>query len=151
MKRILFVCLGNICRSPLAEGVARQIIQSRNLSLEADSAGTSSWHKGEHPCDNSIKIAQKDNIDISSQTSRPIQMSDHNSFDYIVAMDAQNRNDLEGMGFQNVHLLGDFGGFGGKDVPDPYFFPGFEGFEKVFLMIRTATEDLITKVENESI
>jgi protein-tyrosine phosphatase len=151
MKRILFVCLGNICRSPLAEGITRQIVQNRNLSIETDSAGTSSWHEGEHPCENSIRVAQANGIDISSQISRPVNASDHARFDHIIAMDAQNRNDLEAMGFQNVHLLGDFGGFGGKDVPDPYFFPGFEGFEKVFQMIRTATEDLITKVEHGSI
>jgi len=151
MKRVLFVCLGNICRSPLAEGVAKHIAQTQGFELEIDSAGTSSWHEGERPCDHSVKVAKQHGIDISSQISRPVKSEDHQHFDYIVAMDAQNRNDLESMGFQNVLLLGDFGGYGGKDVPDPYFFPGFEGFEKVFKMIRTATEDLLTKVKNETI
>jgi len=151
MKRILFVCLGNICRSPLAEGVGRHFVQKHGMSIEVDSAGTSAWHEGEPPCKNSVKVARLHGIDIAAQRSRPVREEDHHGFDHIVAMDAQNRNDLESMGFQNVHLLGDFGGYGGKDVPDPYFFPGFEGFQKVFGMIETAVEDFIEKVENESI
>ncbi len=151
MKRVLFVCLGNICRSPIAEGLAKHIAKTKGFEMEVDSAGTSAWHEGEHPCDHSVKIAKQYGINISSQISRPVKSEDHQYFDYIIAMDAQNRNDLESMGFQNVLLLGDFGGYGGKDVPDPYFFPGFEGFEKVFEMIRTTTEDLLTKVKNETI
>jgi protein-tyrosine phosphatase len=151
MKRILFVCLGNICRSPLAEGVAQKIISERGLDIEVDSAGTSSWHEGENPCDHSIKVANMHGIDIASQVSRPVKEKDKQCFDHVVAMDGQNMKDLETHGFQNVHLLGDFGGYGGADVPDPYFFPGFEGFEKVYSMIEHALNDFIDKVENESI
>jgi protein-tyrosine phosphatase len=151
MKRILFVCLGNICRSPIAEGIARHIAQKRGMDLEVDSAGTSSWHEGEHPCRHSIKVAKDHDVDISLQVSRPVKDEDRHRFDHIVAMDTQNQRDLETMGFQNVHLLGDFGGLEGKDVPDPYFFPGFEGFEKVYGMIERAIEDFLEKVENESI
>ncbi|MCF6206335.1 MAG: low molecular weight phosphotyrosine protein phosphatase [Sulfurovum sp.] len=151
MKRILFVCLGNICRSPIAEGVASHIAKKRGLQIEVDSAGTSSWHAGEHPCEHSVKVSKQHGIDIASLTSRPVSEKDKLHFDYIIAMDSQNRNDLETMGFQNVHLLGDFGGHEGKDVPDPYFFPGFEGFEKVYTMIETAIEDFIEKVKHESI
>jgi len=151
MKRILFVCLGNICRSPIAEGVARHLIKSRGFSLEVDSAGTSSWHEGEHPCTHSVKVAQLHGVDISAQTSRPVLPKDKEAFDYIVAMDAQNKKDLEAMGFENVHLIGDFGGYSGTDVPDPYFFLGFEGFEKVYGMIETAVTDLIERVHLESI
>jgi protein-tyrosine phosphatase len=151
MKRILFVCLGNICRSPLAEGIATHIIDQKNLAIIADSAGTSNWHEGEAPCSNSVKAAQLHRIDISSQKSRPVIPEDRERFDYVIALDKQNQSDLEIQGFQNVYLLGDFGGYEGADVPDPYYFPGFEGFEKVYGMIETAIHDLLEKVENESI
>ncbi len=151
MDRILFVCLGNICRSPLAHGVAEQIVNNRNLELFIDSAGTSDWHKGETPCKHSIEIADQYDIDISQQHSRPITKEDIISFKHVVAMDRQNKVDLEAFGFSNVHLLGDFGDFQGKDVPDPYFFEGFEGFDKVYNMVSVCVEDFIKKVENGSL
>ena len=151
MDRILFVCLGNICRSPLAHGVAEHIVNTKKLELLIDSAGTSDWHKGETPCEYSIKIANEYAIDISQQHSRPITKEDINLFKHIVAMDKQNKMDLENFGFNNVLLLGDFGGFRGEDVPDPYFFDGFEGFEYVYNMISRCVDDLIVKVENESL
>lgn len=151
MKRILFVCLGNICRSPLAEGIATHHIAQKQLDISVDSAGTSSWHQGEPPCANSIKVAHTHGIDISSQVSRPVTDKDKNTFGCIVALDQQNLADLESKGFQNVCLLGDFGGYNGADVPDPYYFPGFEGFEKVFEMIERSVHDLIEKVNNGSI
>jgi protein-tyrosine phosphatase len=151
MKRILFVCLGNICRSPIAEGVARKIITARGIEMEIDSAGTSSWHEGEAPCAHSVKVAKQYGTDISAQRSRPIRKEDKTHYDYVVAMDGQNLKDLEAQGFQNVHLLGNFGGYEGADVPDPYYFPGFEGFEKVYSMIEKALHDFIEKVEHESI
>jgi len=151
MKRILFVCLGNICRSPLAEGIAAYHIAQQELDILVDSAGTSSWHQGEPPCANSIKVAHTHGIDISSQVSRPVTDEDKNTFDCIVALDQQNLSDLESKGFQNVCLLGDFGGHNGADVPDPYYFPGFEGFEKVFEMIERSVHDFIEKVNNGSI
>lgn len=64
-------------------------------------------------------------------------------YDYIVAMDAQNKSDLENLGFSNVYKLGDFGGYKGANVPDPYFFPGFKGFEKVFEMVDLCVRDFI--------
>jgi len=151
MKQILFVCLGNICRSPIAEGVAKKLVKEHRLDCIIDSAGTSAWHKGEPPCDNSIKVAEKNGIDISKQTSRPVTSEDCRKFDYVIAMDAQNQKDLESKGFQNVYLLGEFGGYSGRDVPDPYYFQGFEGFEKVYRMIETSLKDFINKVKNESI
>lgn len=151
MKRILFVCLGNICRSPLAEGIAASYIAQKGYALEVDSAGTSSWHEGEAPCSHSIEVAKRHNIDITSQRSRPVCSDDQQRFDYIIALDRQNQSDLEAKGFQNVYLLGDFGGFGGADVPDPYYFPGFEGFEKVYTMIERSVEDLLEKATYERI
>ncbi len=148
-KRILFVCLGNICRSPIAEGVAQNMVNNEALSIEVDSAGTSNWHEGEQPCSHSVEVAKYYDVDISGQRSRPISKEDIALFDYVVGMDEQNRQDLIDFGFENVYKLGDFGGFNGKDVPDPYFFPGFEGFEKVFSMIDTAVKDLITHIGKE--
>jgi len=141
--RILFVCLGNICRSPLAEGVAQYISAKEGLNLVVDSAGTSNWHLGESPCEYSIKIARQNEIDISKQSSRPITKQDIEIFDYVVAMDAQNKIDLENFGFTNVYKLGDFGSYKGVNVPDPYFFPGFEGFEKVFEMVDVCVKDFL--------
>ena len=151
MNRILFVCLGNICRSPLAHGVAEHIAQTNKLELYVDSAGTSDWHAGEAPCDNSIKVAQQYAIDISKQYSRPVTKEDIHSFTHVVAMDRQNKADMETFGFSNVHLLGDYANFQGEDVPDPYFFNGFEGFEKVYQMISLCVEDFLAKVENGSL
>lgn len=143
IMKILFVCLGNICRSPLAEGVAQSILEKEGLTLVVDSAGTSNWHEGEAPCDHSIKIARQNEVDISQQRSRPVTKQDIEEFDYVVAMDAQNKIDLENFGFTNVYKLGDFGGYRGANVPDPYFFPGFEGFEKVFEMVDVCVKDFL--------
>jgi protein-tyrosine phosphatase len=143
--RILFVCLGNICRSPLAEGIAQRILEKEGLNLIVDSAGTSNWHLGEAPCEYSIKIARQNEVDISKQSSRPITKQDIEIFDYVVAMDAQNKIDLDKFGFANVYKLGDFGGYKGVNVPDPYFFPGFEGFEKVFEMVDICVQDFLEK------
>ncbi len=145
-KRILFVCLGNICRSPLAEGIAKQYIKEKQLKIAVDSAGTSNWHEGEPPCENSIKVAHSYGVDISNQRSRPITQQDLKIYDLVVAMDEQNRIDLESFGFDTVCKIGDFGGFGEADVPDPYFFPGFEGFEKVYTMIDLCIRDLLENI-----
>ncbi|HSR73425.1 MAG TPA: low molecular weight protein-tyrosine-phosphatase [Sulfurovum sp.] len=151
MNRILFVCLGNICRSPLAHGVAEHIAHTNKLELFIDSAGTSDWHAGEAPCDNSIKVAKQNNIDITQQRSRPITKKDITSFTHVVAMDRQNKTDMEAFGFSHVHLLGDYGNFQGEDVPDPYFFKGFEGFDKVYNMVSLCVEDFLERVENGSL
>lgn len=146
MSKILFVCLGNICRSPLAHGIAEKILLDKSLHWHVDSAGTSNWHEGEAPCENSIKVAQDHKIDISTQRSRPITSEDIHTFDYVVAMDRQNKADMEAFGFKNVYLLGDFAGYNGTDVPDPYFFNGFEGFEKVYTMVELCVKDFIDLV-----
>lgn len=151
MSKILFVCLGNICRSPIAHGVAEKIAKEKNLEFHIDSAGTSDWHTGEAPCDNSIRVAKQYHIDISQQHSRPITKDDITSFQYVIAMDKQNKADMETFGFDNVYLLGDYGDFQGEDVPDPYFFNGFKGFEKVYHMISLCVEDFLIKVENGSL
>ena len=149
MSKILFVCLGNICRSPLAHGIAQHIVKNKGLNLVIDSAGTSNWHIGEAPCDNSIKIAKYHSVDISTQHSRTITKNDISLFDYVIAMDKQNKMDMEAFGFTNVYLLGDFGNFKGADVPDPWFFEGTDvmnSFEKVYTMVEACVEDFINQI-----
>jgi protein-tyrosine phosphatase len=148
MKKILFVCLGNICRSPLAHGIAENIIKKAKANYIIDSAGTSNWHVGEAPCNNSITVAKRHQIDISQQHSRAITKEDIMIYDYVVAMDSQNKADMEAFGFKNVYLLGNFAGYTGKDVPDPYFFNEtdvLDGFEKVYTMIEMCIEDFMQK------
>ncbi|WP_295418252.1 low molecular weight protein-tyrosine-phosphatase [Sulfurovum sp.] len=147
--KILFVCVGNICRSPLAEGIAREISKRKNLALEIDSAGISSWHEGEVPCADSIKIAKMHHVDISKLRARQVKITDKDKFDHVVAMDAKNKKKLETLGFTNVYLLGEFADYLGADVPDPYFFDTFdENIENVYTMIEACVEDLIEKAEN---
>ena len=146
MKSILFVCLGNICRSPLAHGVALDIVSKNNLEIKIDSAGTSSWHNGEPPCENSIKVAKKHNIDISQQSSRLVKKKDFKKFDLIVALDQNNYDDLLSMGCKNLIKLGDHG-FSGDDVPDPYYYKSFDGFEKVFEMIEISVGKLLKSLK----
>ena len=142
IKSILFVCLGNICRSPIAEGVAKRYIQEKNLDLIIDSAGTGSWHVGEAPCENSIKVAHLNGVDISKQRARQVTKDDFKKYDLIVGLDNSNISNLKNLGCKNPLKLGDFG-YEGKDVPDPYFFDGFEGFDKVFEMIDVCVKNLI--------
>jgi protein-tyrosine phosphatase len=149
VRSVLFVCLGNICRSPLAEAILRAKAAEKGMDLRVDSAGTGSWHIGEPPCDHSVRIAKQHGLDIGAYRARQVCLEDAEAFDVIVGLDAKNIADLERMGMANVYKLGDFG-FGGEDVPDPYFFPGFEGFEKVFSMIESCCSGLLTQLETDS-
>ena len=142
IKSILFVCLGNICRSPLAEGIAKNYIKEKNLNLVIESAGTGHWHIGEKPCENSIKVALLNGVDISNQKAQQVKKSDFKNFDLIVGLDDSNISNLKNLGCKNLIKLGDFG-FNGECVPDPYFFDGFEGFDKVFEMIDVCVRNLI--------
>lgn len=139
---ILFVCLGNICRSPLCEGIAKAYVIEKKLDFFVDSAGTGDWHVGEMPCKGSLKVAKMHGIDISDHRARQVTKADGEKFDIIVALDRKNLFDLQAMGIEQAVLLGDFG-YDGADVPDPYFFDGFEGFEKVFSMCETCVRNLI--------
>ena len=131
--KILFVCLGNICRSPLAERIARSL----NEKAVFDSAGTGSWHIGEPPCQKSQVIAERKGIDISDLRGRQVSKDDLEKWDKVVAMDSKNVADLKKMGFKNVVLLLD------KDVPDPYFFDGDKGMDEIFEMIKKGVEKVI--------
>lgn len=141
MNSIIFVCLGNICRSPIAEGIARKLAEEKNLNINIDSAGTGDWHLGEAPCSNSVKVAKQNGIDISSYRARKVTKEDFEQFDLVVALDDSNYSDLERMGATNLVKLGEFG-YDGADVPDPYFFNGFEGFHEVYKMVDNCVNNI---------
>jgi protein-tyrosine phosphatase len=149
MNSILFVCLGNICRSPIAEGVARAVIERDGHNITVDSAGTSSWHVGEAPCKYSVTVAHNHNVDISNLRARQVKKGDFNTYDLIVALDASNYHDLKALGCQNLVKLGDYG-FEGADIPDPFFFEGFEGFEHVYGMIESCVNNLLKDTKDGS-
>lgn len=144
MKSILFVCLGNICRSPLAEGIAKDIFEKKGLHVKVDSAGTGSWHIGEAPCQDSIKVAKQNGIDISKLRARKVEKDDIHTFEYIIAMDESNLENLKNFGITNAIKLGNFG-YDGEDVPDPYYYKDFEGFKKIYTMIEQCLYNFIDK------
>jgi protein-tyrosine phosphatase len=148
MTSILFVCLGNICRSPIAEGIARKLIDEGAHNITVDSAGTGSWHVGEAPCKHSVTVAQNHAVDISNLRARQVKKADFSAFDLIVALDQSNYRDLKALGCQNLVKLGDYG-FEGADVPDPFFFEGFEGFEHVYAMIESCVDGLLSSVRGD--
>ncbi len=113
------------------------------LELHIDSAGTSHWHVGSPPCENSIKVAQNNGIDLSLLRAREVKLEDKTAFDYVITMDKNNYQDLENLGFKNLYKIGNYGGFEGACVPDPYFYPGFEGFDKVYNMLDIAILDFL--------
>lgn len=146
VSSILFVCLGNICRSPLAHGIAREIIKSKNLNIKVDSAGISGYHQGERPHINSINLAKQHNFDISDLASRKINLDDNEIFNMIIVMETSNYETLMKMGFEKNKLfkLGDFG-LDGVDIPDPYYMDE-EGYNDVYKMIEKATKNLIISI-----
>lgn len=138
MTSVLFVCLGNICRSPLAEGVFRHTVREAGLEdrFLIDSAGTGGWHRGNPPDPRSIQIAADNGIDISSLKARQIGHADLGRFDTILAMDEDNLANLHRMagnrGGGNIRLFLDNPG---RNVPDPYY-GGVDGFRTVFDLVR---------------
>lgn len=146
--KILFVCLGNICRSPLAQAIAESCSQRHYF----DSAGLSDFHQGSLPCAGSQKIAQKHQLSLSHIKSRPVIFPQDDSFDLLVAMDEQNQQALLKMGFasQKIKKLGDFG-FDGLDVPDPYYYKEMEGFEKVYQMIEICIKNFLKEIDDKSL
>lgn len=144
MKSIIFVCLGNICRSSLAEGVANQKIKEHGLEIKIASAGLSRYHNGEAPCELSQEMAKKHGIDISQQISQHTSEFDLNSFDLVVALDESNKSELLSMGLNTVKKLGDFG-FNGKDVADLYYEPHKE--EEVWEIVSVGVEKILEELQ----
>lgn len=141
IQSIIFVCLGNICRSPIAEGIAKKLATKNSLDITISSAGTGSWHIGEAPCDNSIKVCKNHDIDISKFKASQFTQKDISSYDLVVALDDSNFSDLKALGVTNLVKLGRYG-HNSEDVPDPYFFNGFEGFDTIFTMIDKCVKNL---------
>ena len=142
--KILMVCLGNICRSPLAEGVMQHLSDKASLDWEVDSAGTGSWHIGEGPDRRSTHTAREHGIDISRQVCRQFKVGDFDRFDHIFVMDRNNLSDVLNMArndddAQKVKLL-----LGDKVVPDPYY--DDNQFEPVFELIEGGCKDIIREL-----
>ena len=149
--KILMVCLGNICRSPLAEGILRSKLEYIFPQLYIDSAGTIGMHAGEAPDHRSIKVASIHGIDISKQKSRMFLIDDFNKFDFIFAMDQSNKRDINSLttnklDHEKVHLFLEFANYKqGSEVPDPYY-GGPKEFEEVYQLIDKAAEVIAKKM-----
>lgn len=149
---ILFVCLGNICRSAMAEGIFRDQASKRGCSEELmiDSAGTGSWHVGNPPDSRAVAKALEHGIDISGQRGRQVGPEDFGRFDLILAMDRSNLETLEvrapARHRAQVALFMAYANGQEKEVPDPYY-GGPEGFEQVFRMIEAASSALLDRME----
>lgn len=144
---VLFVCLGNICRSPLAEGVFRDLVEDAGLveRFLIDSAGTGAWHTGNPPDPRSIEIAATYGIDISRQKARQVCAEDFERFGIILAMDGSNLKTLRArdeVGSADIRLLLDDPP---KDIPDPYY-GGTDGFEEVYRLLRSGCETLLRRL-----
>lgn len=152
MKKVnvLFVCMGNICRSPTAHGVFEQLVESAGLSdqIGVDSAGTHAYHIGEPPDQRSQAAAALRNIDLSPQRARQVEQQDFERFDYVLAMDHNNLAGLQRFANQHarVQLLMDYAQrWSEQEVPDPYY-GGGRGFEQVLDMIEDASAELLKHI-----
>jgi low molecular weight protein-tyrosine phosphatase len=150
--RILFVCMGNICRSPSAEGVFRSLLAARapQLAVEIDSAGTHDYHVGEPPDDRAIAAARRRGIDLSSLRARTVQAGDFEYYDLILAMDEQNLRELRRRApaarHDRIRLMMEFVPSGAvRAVPDPYY-GGPQGFEQVLDLLEEASEGLLREM-----
>lgn len=152
---ILMVCLGNICRSPLAEGILKNKLAKRNIQANVESAGTSDYHIGEPADPRMISTADSHGIDIRSHRARQFTGEDFRKFDRIYAMDKSNRDNILELAakqshenkvdlFLNISTPGE-----NLEVPDPYF-NGDEGFEHVFQLLDHACEMLAEKIEKQN-
>lgn len=147
--KILMVCLGNICRSPLAEGILKHKVQERNLNWQVDSAGTSGFHAGEKPDRRSIAEAKKHQIDISQQRSRQFRCWDFETYDLIYVMDTSNLQDVLSMANSEeekakvILIMNELEPEANINVPDPYY--GEYGFENVYNMLDKACEAIVNK------
>lgn len=146
-QKILFVCTGNICRSPLAEAMLRHkiVLAGRGDEFVVDSAGIESEHAGERPDPRSLKIAAIKGIPTDNMYARQVKRSDFEEFDLILGMDAGHVRRLQRLTpseYQHkIHLFLEFAGLGAKDVPDPYF-SKFEEFEKTYDLIESGLQKL---------
>jgi protein-tyrosine phosphatase len=148
-QRVLFVCLGNICRSPTAEAVFRDLVtrEGAGLDIEVASAGTHGYHAGEPPDARAIDAALRRGIDMSQQRARMVEAADFARFDFVLAMDEQNFRRLQRIApaelRQRLRLFLEFAPhLGRRDVPDPYY-GGPTGFEDVLDLVEEASRGLL--------
>lgn len=152
MERVLFVCLGNICRSPLAEGVMRHLVAERGLEdrIEVASAGTGGWHVGEAPDPRSQAVAEENGVSLDGQAARKIRPADFREFTRVLAMDRTNLRELESLAPPGaparLGLLREFDPEGPGDVPDPYY-GGDDGFSRVYEMVERSCRQLLDELE----
>ena len=150
--KVLFVCMGNICRSPTAEGVFRQVVENEGLShlIEIDSAGTHAYHIGNEPDRRSQAAALRRGYDLSSQRARKVEVSDFHEYTYILAMDRENYENLVQIcpseAAQKLMLFLEHGqNISETEVPDPYY-GGANGFEQVLDLIEDASQGLLAHI-----
>lgn len=156
MKRILFVCLGNICRSPMAEGVFAKVAEERGLipPLEFASAGTGSWHVGDPPDARAVAAARSRGVDISRQRARQVHVDDFDTYDLLIAMDEANVETLRAAAPEHHHakiklFLAFADGVSATEVPDPYY-GGADGFSHALDLIEAASRGLADYVAGMS-
>lgn len=144
--KVLFVCLGNICRSPTAEAVFRYKAKAANIDVYIDSAGTGGWHKGDLPDARAREAGERRGYSFSGQTARPVEDNDFEIFDLILAMDQRNAQDLRSRAplkaQSKIKMFLDYGKSTTNEVPDPYY-GGPDGFEHVLDLIEDASAGLI--------
>ncbi len=153
MVRVLFVCMGNICRSPLAHGFFEQLLEQEGLQdrVAVDSAGTHSYHVGDPPDERAQRSALIRGFDIREQRARRVQVSDFEQFDYVLAMDNENRANLEQLCVDTVQrqklrlLLAFAPHLSEREVPDPYY-GGSSGFERVIDLVEEASYGLLEDI-----
>ena len=152
MTRVLFVCLGNICRSPTAEGVVRAIAAREfpDLNIEVDSAGTADFHVGEPPDRRTVAAARRLGYDLAGLRARQVSTADFNRFDFVLAMDCANLARLESMkprgATARVALFLEFSADPGEaEVPDPYY-GGVEDFERVLTLCEAGARGLLASL-----
>ncbi len=146
------VCLGNICRSPLAEGILKSKVDIKSVCV--DSAGTGGWHVGELPDSRSIDVARKNGLDISDQKCRKFIKQDFEDFDWIYVMDKSNLKDVlsladtEEKRSKVIMILNESAAGSNREVPDPYY-GGDNGFQLVYGMLNDACEHIVNRLNNE--
>ncbi len=143
--KILMVCLGNICRSPLAHGVMEHLVNERGLPWEIDSAGTGGWHVGQQPDSRSIAVAKKYGVDISTQVCRKFNPRDFENFDHILVMDMNNLRDVSTLAGNEAELRKVRLFLKEGIVPDPYY--DDDQFDEVYQMIEKRCIELIDELK----
>jgi len=155
MVKVLFICMGNICRSPTAEGVFRHAVNQAGLTdqIFIDSAGTHAYHVGNPPDQRAQAAAIKRKIDLSSQRARKVEATDFAEFDYVIPMDHSNYSDLQYIcpkeHENRISLFLDFANNSNEqEVPDPYYGEG-QGFENVLDLVEDAANGLLTSIKDK--